>query len=77
MKGLQLQLHLLLQINNGMTESQLVLAAMQAGVKVYGLSKYYFDKISIEKTPTILMGYATMTETEIIKAVEILYKVWF
>lgn len=75
--GADAGLHLLLRINNGMSENQLVSTALQEGVKVYGISKYYFDKTNIEKTPTILIGYATMTKPEIIKAVSFLHRVWF
>jgi len=75
--GADAGLHLLLGVNNTMTEDQLVAAALLNGIKVYGLSKYYFDKNYVEKLPTILIGYAIMTESEIIKAVKILYKAWF
>lgn len=75
--GAEAGLHLLLIVNNGMTENQLVSAALQHGIKVYGISKYYFDKKYIGKLPTILIGYATMTESEISKAVRMLYKAWF
>lgn len=74
--GADAGLHLLLAIDNGMTEDELVLAASKAGVKVYGISKYYFDKRSVNKMPQILMGYATMTQTDIVKAVDILNEVW-
>ncbi len=75
--GADAGLHLLLRINNGMTESQLLSSALETGVKVYGVSEYYFDKTCIGKTPTILIGYAAMTESDIIKAVRILHKAWF
>jgi GntR family transcriptional regulator/MocR family aminotransferase len=44
---------------------------------VYGLSKYYLDNSYINQPPTLLIGYATMNEEEIKKAVEILYDAWF
>jgi GntR family transcriptional regulator/MocR family aminotransferase len=75
--GADAGLHLLLKINNKMTEEQLVSTALQNGVKVYGISKYYFDKMNIEKSQTILIGYASMTEEEISKAVSRLYKAWY
>jgi len=37
---------------------------LQNGVKVYGISKYYFDKNHIKKSPSKLIGYATMTESD-------------
>mgnify|MGYP001005594726 FL=1 len=60
-----------------MTEDQLVSSALLNGIKVYGISKYYLDKNYIKKPPIILIGYATMTESEICKAVRKLYKAWF
>lgn len=75
--GADAGLHLLLRINNGMTEDDLVEAAFNAGIKVYGISKYYVDKSYLEEEPTVLLGYASMTEEKIVQAVEILNKAWF
>lgn len=74
--GADAGLHVLLKINNGMTESELISSALKAGIKVYGISKYYVDKSYINYSPLILMGYATMTEANIIKAVELLKDCW-
>lgn len=75
--GADAGLHLLLRVNNKMTETELVSSALQKGIKVYGISNYYFNKSKNEKSPTVLIGYATMNESEISKAVKILYKAWF
>jgi GntR family transcriptional regulator / MocR family aminotransferase len=75
--GADAGLHLILRVNNGMSESQLVEEALKAGVRVYGLSKYYFDKEYLCKKPEILLGYATMGEEEITEAVKILKNAWF
>jgi GntR family transcriptional regulator/MocR family aminotransferase len=75
--GADAGLHLVLRINNGMTEKKLVESALKAGVKVYGLSNYYIRKESISKEPEILLGYAAMREEEIIHAVNILNNAWF
>lgn len=66
--------HMLLQMKGEMSEEERILRAEQAGVKVYPLSEYCIDKRKYE--PTVLMGYATMTEEEIREAIEILKKVW-
>jgi GntR family transcriptional regulator/MocR family aminotransferase len=60
-----------------MNERKLVDTALSAGVRVYGLSKYYLDKEYLSKTPELLLGYATMGEEEITEALEILNRVWF
>lgn len=75
--GADAGLHLLLKIPNGMTEEELIDSAFQQGVKVYGISKYYFEKRNPEKTPTIVIGYATMIEKEISIAVGALYRAWY
>jgi len=74
--GADAGLHLLVTINNGMTEEQLVSCALHRGIKVYGLSNYYFDKNHTDSTPKLLLGYATMTEPQICDAIEALYEAW-
>jgi len=63
--------HLLLEFQNGMTESELIRRAKEADVRVYGLSDYRIRETRDQK-PTILLGYANLTEGQILKAVEIL-----
>jgi GntR family transcriptional regulator/MocR family aminotransferase len=75
--GADAGLHLILRVDNGMSEGQLVDSAFRAGVRVYGLSKYYLDKEYLNKTPELLLGYATMGEEEIVRAVGILNRAWF
>jgi len=75
--GADAGLHLILRVGNGMSESQLVDTALRAGVRVYGLSKYYLNKEYLNKNPELLLGYATMGEEEIAEAVEILNRAWF
>jgi len=75
--GADAGLHLLLHISNGMSEEELIFSALSHGVKVYGISKYYFDKTFLKNSPTLLLGFATMTENEIVKAVAVLKDTWF
>lgn len=75
--GAEAGLHLLLRIPNGMTEEELINAALQLGVKTYGTSKYYFENTNQEESPTLLLGFASMTEDKIVEAVQILKKAWF
>lgn len=70
-------LHMLLHIPNNMTEEELISSAHAQGLKVYGISKYYFDKDSMSNVPTILLGFAAMAERDIHKAVVLLHKAWF
>jgi len=75
--GADAGLHLLLKINNGMTEAELVFSALQKSLKVYGISNFYSNKSNIDKTPTILIGFATLTDYEISRAINLLKIAWF
>ncbi|MEG1957989.1 MAG: PLP-dependent aminotransferase family protein, partial [Lachnospiraceae bacterium] len=67
--------HLLLSFSNDNTEEELIYKAQKVGVKVYGLSEYY-AKQDTKKSPTILLGYANISEDEIEKAVQLLAQAW-
>ncbi|WP_129723733.1 MocR-like pyridoxine biosynthesis transcription factor PdxR [Xylanivirga thermophila] len=75
--GADAGLHLLIRIPNNMSEEQLIHSALRQGVRVYGISGYYFDKENIGVIPTIMLGYAEISEEEIVKAVKLLHKAWF
>ncbi|MCR1951590.1 PLP-dependent aminotransferase family protein [Clostridium sp. DSM 100503] len=67
-------LHLLLKVNNGMTEEELIQKAEEKEIKILGLSNSYFkmkDKISI-----VFLGYASLTHKEIEEAVILLKEAW-
>ncbi len=75
-KGANVGLHLLLEMNNGMSEKELIASAQEYGVKVYGLSQYYIGGSNYPALPTILLGYASIKEDEITKAVDSLAQAW-
>lgn len=75
--GADTGLHLLLKVDTDMTEQRLVTLALQHGVKVYGISKYYSDKGSMGKVPQILIGFAALRESEIRAAVQALCQAWY
>lgn len=50
--GADAGLHLLLNVDNGMSETELVGSAFKAGTRVYGISKYYVDKDVSSVHPT-------------------------
>lgn len=66
--------HLLLRLRPGDSEAERIEQAARAGVKVYPLSEYCIDRTGCE--PTILLGYATMTEEEIRAAAALLAGAW-
>lgn len=76
-RGAEAGLHLLLKVDNGMTEEQLVNSALEHGIKVYGISRYYTDKRSVAANPFLLIGFAAMSEDDLVKAVDILHRAWF
>jgi len=75
--GTDAGLHVLLKINNGMTENELVQEAYKNGIEVYGVTNYYIDQDLNAENCYILMGYASLSETEISRAISLLGSVWF
>ncbi len=69
-------LHLSIEVKNQMNESELVEAAAKKGVTVYPLSRYYSTQVSKSSSPIILLGYATILESEIPQAVYLLGEAW-
>lgn len=67
--------HLLLTFENGMSEEELISRAEENNIKVYGLNDYCIRE-NIKSGPTILLGYANLSEDQIKKAIEILEKCW-
>ncbi len=75
--GENVGLHLLLKVGNGMSEMELIEAALKLGVKVYGLSKYCHGELPERISPLIMLGFAAMKEKDIDHAVALLQKAWF
>lgn len=68
-------LHLVVTFHVKITEDELIALAAQASIKLYGLKEHFitFDPTNYE--PTILLGYANLTEDEIQSGVTALYNV--
>ena len=76
LKGLDSGLHVLMKLNNGMNEKQLVESAAKENVKVYGLSEYYsFEKEKVPKS-CIVAGYSGLDEKEITQGIKCLEQAW-
>ncbi|PWW28271.1 hypothetical protein DFO73_10686 [Cytobacillus oceanisediminis] len=67
-------LHIVLEVNNGMTEGTLISNASKASVKVYPLSIYY-DGENNEKSEVIL-GFGGLTLSEIEEGIGLLKEAW-
>ncbi|WP_067726073.1 MocR-like pyridoxine biosynthesis transcription factor PdxR [Oceanobacillus damuensis] len=68
-------LHIVLSVNNGMCEDELVQKATAAGIKVYPLSGYSLGK-NYENPPKIILGFAGVPEEELPTAITNLLEVW-
>lgn len=76
-QGASAGLHLTLRVHNGMNEQELIKAAREQQVKVYGLSKYYSITSSNNQNDTLLLGFATLKNKDIVNAVSLLKKAWY
>lgn len=63
--GEQAGTHLLLSVYDSAGERELVEKAALGNIKVYGLSSYVIGSINDSKAPTVILGYAGLTEAEI------------
>lgn len=68
-------LHIVIVVNNGMSEEDLVQRAVKAGMKVYPTSTYSLEK-KAKKYPEIILGFAGISEDELEGAIQSLIKCW-
>lgn len=70
-------LHILLQNRRGRSEENLVGAAAEAGVRVYGLSEFCVGEMAPQwKRDTVVLGYASLGKEQIAEGMERLESVW-
>jgi GntR family transcriptional regulator/MocR family aminotransferase len=69
-------LHILLQVNNGLTEEELINKAKDHGVKVYPVSFFWIKKDNYPNN-MVLLGFGGMLENDIIEGIKLLNKAWF
>ncbi len=67
--------HLLLEFSGEVSEAELIEKAERERIRVYGLSDYIIRECGREK-PTVLLGYANLTEEQIREACRILCRIW-
>ncbi|CAM3591264.1 PLP-dependent aminotransferase family protein [Marinicrinis lubricantis] len=68
-------LHILLKILNGMSETELIHAALQKGVKVYATSVYALAP-AMQMQSTVLLGFGGLSEEHITAGVYLLKQAW-
>ena len=66
--------HILLQMDGHLTEQELIQRARQVSIKVYPLSEYCVNEA--DYPPTVILGYATLSEEEIREGVRLLAQAW-
>ena len=69
-------LHIMLEINNGLTEDELINRACKYGVAVYPVSKYWMRPKQYTNN-MVLIGFSGINEKDIIKGIRNLYHSWF
>ncbi|MCG8632306.1 MAG: PLP-dependent aminotransferase family protein [Desulfobacterales bacterium] len=69
-------LHILLEIDNGFSEEELISSVRRKGVAVGPVSRYWIDRERC-KIPMVLIGYSGMDSAEIEAGVMRLKKAWF
>lgn len=67
-------LHLLVEFPKNYIENELVETATKAGVRVYPLSNYKISETTM--TPTIILGYARLSEQQIVEGINRLKQQW-
>jgi len=67
--------HIVLVVNNGMTEEELVQKAAEANIKIYPLSTYSLEK-EHEMPPKIVLGFAGIPEGQLDAAIQSLLTCW-
>ncbi len=74
--GHKVGLHLLIKVNKNISEDKLIRLAKDKGIRIYGISQYYLGDIPKNKTPMLLLGFATLKDNEIPEAVALLSNAW-
>lgn len=69
-------LHLLVNVNNKMSESELIESAKEHGVKVYGLSDSYIEGANADRQ-AVIIGFAQIDKNRITEGISLLKKAWF
>lgn len=75
-RGEHAGVHILLELREGLSETEAVKRAAKEGIKVYGLSEYCIKKDNVSETATVLLGYATLSKEQIQEGMKLLGEAW-
>lgn len=67
-RGEHAGLHLVLDLQKGITEAALIKEAEQQGIRIYGIKKHYLPPID-SVSESILLGYSNLSEAEITEGI--------
>jgi GntR family transcriptional regulator / MocR family aminotransferase len=73
--GFDAGLHFLINVRNGMGETELVESAKRVGVRVYGLSEYFVGTFP-DAPPLLVIGYSGLKENDMRESVELMRLAW-
>lgn len=69
-------LHILLELNNGLCEEEIIKRAKNYGVKVYPVSTYWI-RLEEYSNNMVLLGFGSMSKSDIVEAIKLLNDAWF
>lgn len=69
-------LFLVVQLKNGLTETEMCQRASQQGVKIYPISPYFNGPVPPEHQSKVLLGFGALDSTQIQQGVALLKKAW-
>lgn len=75
-RGEHAGLHILLTSRNGVPEEVLIRKAAEAGVRVYGLNSYFIQPEHNHRPSTVVLGYASLSEEQIVDGIHLLKTCW-
>ncbi|QGQ98902.1 PLP-dependent aminotransferase family protein [Paenibacillus psychroresistens] len=68
-------LHIVLEVLNGFSESELINRAAKKGVKIYSVSQYSITPNELS-APRILLGFGKLTDNELEEGISLLQEAW-
>lgn len=69
-------LHIILEVHNGLTQSELIEKADAVGVKVYPVSCYYAN-VHEDTNNRVLIGFGSLSAEDIVSGIHLLKSAWF
>jgi GntR family transcriptional regulator / MocR family aminotransferase len=75
-KGYDAGLHIIMEIHNGESEQNLIKQALDHGVLVFGMSRYYYKQMSQNQSSTMMIGFSNLSIEKLDQALNRLFECW-